>query len=1746
MKQNSSSFGLFSRQRIYLALLIGCAVMLVLILIEALILVTVNPLSILGDKQDRLSAFFLLPVHSPLSLLVLLCEFVLVSGGVFFALRPLALYRYLHGIHREQLTYNNLYGTAGLVPASVHVQSSAAPGGDELLPEFAQRQQVSLVDVLGQRDAHLFLLGGPGTGKTTALRVYQYQISQPSLAFALSPTHLPVYVALRDYGLFLKDHQPTSTDNDAVSGNLLLQYLTESNLPSLRLLRPYMFSLFKRGQLLLLCDGLDEVDPVDRSLVVDELVFLMRHTANHLILTCREVDYQEQEALVQLGEEGFVTRVLVYPMQSDQVSELVERFIERQDKQWHYTAGQVLQLIDRSRLRYHSRNPMMVYALLKSIDRVGIERGKQADTRGSLLRAYVVQLFENEVRQPQWGRNAPAKQEVFQFLSALACAMYWINRCGALQLPPLPSLRDGRGNVHFAELAEAVEVWLGEHPPVLPFGVEDVASFVPDGDYARLLQFALSAGLIEVSPDGVLGFPHELLAAYFVAEYFGEAMQMVTPMLRPDILDGIDHWCQPVALWAGLLQHPLELAERFGALALLNHAFIPYALALGLTCVGVVSTPPQADVQRPIVLSPNLEKALSFATHDRSMTEELASAVTLCAEVGAQEAYYALLSLVTTEGVDELLTLLDQHAVPELLFQHLQDAVDHPAHDVQVKRITRILSRFGGPVVDRAAQLSMPAPERSPRLRAATINILGGTYDQQAVEPLIEHLRDAEPVVVERAAHALYRLGPTLTLDSLLRVLEDRKANALTMRAHKAVLNVLRRFVEEQDERRQVSDAQYQQIVEHVLTVLTSQYQFESEVQLQARSLLVNQGRMAGGDTQLHYQRGQYVVNMLISYLAKQDDNAVRHVLVALQEIGPLATPRLIAALRHRSELVRVRVIEVMQRTRDLSALPALLGMIDDAVVRQQVAVALRIFAPESIPDLLKSVLMSTSDSRAESAAQILASIGESVVDPVINVLFEASPARARLLVNVLEQIHDPRAVSALIALQEQAQAEPLLAVTLVQALGQFREKQVVGPLIDQVSSANPLLYEEAVTALSQLGEVALPDLLVALDADQETAVKQRIQRAIVGMSPFPGEQLVYALEQSSESQAMQLEAIFVQRGSDAAFVLVRYLLHPDARVRGHIQQGLEQMPPVFVVPALLDVLYVEELREIVSTFLLKHPAVAIPPLVNLLGEPERANIAAVILSQFGPVILRPLVAALEDQRVMARELACRIIITLVRQSADQQAVLCEVVRLFSPPLPANSRDQLLHLLTDELADVSLSALLEGLEDAALIEPVTDALSRLAEREQMRDEVIGKLVEALFVAERRIGSARAFTKIGAPAVAPIGQLITEEDAAVAQTAKHILCDIGVPALPFIWMAQSDRSNLQRRNAALEIFRSMSADVIKDELVTLLVSDRRDDIAMAVSLLIERVHEEDRQDNHVMVPELIEYIQSHPMDMTNLRIIALLLLLGEQAFFDHLLNALAETYATGPQATRKPLEQNNRLQYMFLFLSDKRLKTVLDVFEDLDTASGLKTELAATLGLLKSPRAIADYARRVSTYGLVKDHRQVVSPGKLAISLRALGGLLASGQWDIRRLLEMRDRCTNDDPERELYNVLLGWRYEPAIAQLEDEMEAQRETFKKKALLLTEKIMEEQKRAQGFEESLDKLKEQHAMRGEELQRVSRDRDSLRTNVSKLTKENDELRSNLDQMTKAKNALAAQLERLKKEYAALQQQQGGKQA
>ena len=313
--------------------------------------------------------------------------------------------------------------------------------------------------------------------------------------------------------------------------------------------------------------------------------------------------------------------------------------------------------------------------------------------------------------------------------------------------------------------------------------------------------------------------------------------------------------------------------------------------------------------------------------------------------------------------------------------------------------------------------------------------------------------------------------------------------------------------------------------------------------------------------------------------------------------------------------------------------------------------------------------------------------------------------------------------------------------------------------------------------------------------------------------------------------------------------------------------------------------------RTIIAELLLKHPQEAIPPLVSLLSEYERGNAAENILLRFGAEILPSLISGLGELNTMARERSQQIVVKLVRQ---EPGILPRVVQLFHLSLPPRAREALLDVLVNDLVDISIPALLEGLEDAHLVGDVSEALVRLVHKRNVYSEVVMRgLLEGLRMEDRRHGAEIVLIDLEADAVPVVGELITDSDEAVALAAQDILREIGVAAFPFIWAAHSDTTNLARRTATLNVFHNMSTPVIKDELVNLLMSDQAQDIIMALTLLLERIHDEAAQPrrDQEMIPALLEYVQTYSGDEASQRIIALLLLLGWETVIGHIVQSV---------------------------------------------------------------------------------------------------------------------------------------------------------------------------------------------------------------------------------------------------------------
>ncbi|HKV57861.1 MAG TPA: HEAT repeat domain-containing protein, partial [Ktedonobacteraceae bacterium] len=829
---------------------------------------------------------------------------------------------------------------------------------------------------------------------------------------------------------------------------------------------------------------------------------------------------------------------------------------------------------------------------------------------------------------------------------------------------------------------------------------------------------------------------------------------------------------------------------------------------------------------------------------------------------------------------------------------------------------------------------------------------------------------------------------------------------------------------------------------------------------------------------------------------------------------------------------VTARIVSLLGSVRDPRALSALLRLLADPspVVLQQVGKALQIYAPESIPGLIYQVLQGEDDLVATGAEQILGDIGEPAVEPIIEALIPVVPERTHLLVHVLARVHDMEAVPTLIALleteasgQAPEQVDQQLVLALIDALGQFQHEQVVAPLIDMLASANPLFYEGAVNALSNLGDVAFDALLNALDADYESAVTSRIERALLGMSPFPGERLLAVYTWGSDAQARHVSNIFAAKGPEAAQLLVSHLVDANPRIQGHVREAVGRMPGQVIVPALLEIIDHpdNDWRIVAAEYLLQNPMEAIPPLVGLLDDSARGADAQALLLEFGPTILPALITGLDSLNSMAHERSRALVVELARQSPQ---ALTGVVQLFAhtPAPPQRARETLISLLTHELADISVPVLLDGLEDAHLIGDVSETLINMVRQDNARSEfVLDALLDSLRIPTRRHGAEITLIEVGAQAVPGVGTLVTDDDPAIAHSAQNILCEMGTPAFSFIWAAHSDVNNPERREAGRAIFRRMPTVVIKDELVQLLSSDSSDDISMALTLLLERIRdEEDAQSERERetIPVLLEHAQTHNDQPASLRILALLLLLGGRTVTD----SMAQVLYDFPNHSRIFL-------YAFLLLGDFAEDTLLEMLHDSDAPPLLRAETAGILGMLAPRMDIREYAKMLVEFGMWAGQSQgytdVLQVDQLNIALRALGGLLAGGHWHAAELQQLRAHSKESSPERELYDVLLGWRYSPYIDSLEKEVARERDEHKKHIALFSAEILALRNANSDLEGDLEGLHHEHGKRGKELEEATQTAGDLSNSLERATQDKQALRIELQQLMQEREQLAA---------------------
>ncbi|HEY6286434.1 MAG TPA: hypothetical protein VIX20_12280, partial [Ktedonobacteraceae bacterium] len=281
-----------------------------------------NPLHLFGSGSSRnMSTLLSNLAHAPLLWLLLLLQVIVVCALLLFIDKPLALRRYIRDAQKAQERYRALYtpltSWSAIYETSLTCYQDApdlsTPGKVQYnsMLELAQE----LVDSSRVVRSHQLILGAPGAGKSVMLYFYWFTALRRSRSIIFGRDKIPIYVPMHRYNLYLDTHSTGASGEELVLGTQsLLDFLYSSDLVGMNHLRPFLHRLLAQGNILFLCDGLNEIDEKYRSAVNVEFAEMMGQNQNQLVLTCREVDFQQQPQLAQAVIENLVVRVYINPL----------------------------------------------------------------------------------------------------------------------------------------------------------------------------------------------------------------------------------------------------------------------------------------------------------------------------------------------------------------------------------------------------------------------------------------------------------------------------------------------------------------------------------------------------------------------------------------------------------------------------------------------------------------------------------------------------------------------------------------------------------------------------------------------------------------------------------------------------------------------------------------------------------------------------------------------------------------------------------------------------------------------------------------------------------------------------------------------------------------------------------------------------------------------------------------------------------------------------------------------------------------------------------------------------------------------------------------------------------------------------------------------------------------------------------------------------------------------------------------
>ena len=341
-------------------------------------------------------------------------------------------------------------------------------------PEGALVVQKYITDIMRgnslqqEQKHHLLVLGGPGSGKTAMLK---YAVYQAVISYKRKTSRFPILIQMKYYNGFLRNLRVASPASGAIPTETLLAYLLdekheqtsqagkEPELVGLNHLHSYLPQLVAQGQIVFLCDGMNELESDALTIIHGELTHLMQTTQNSVVMTCRELEYQEQELLKDLANNGATIKMMP-PLTEQDVTEIVKAYLQAQ-----HTPGQVplsyaaiaeaQEQVRRLSQSYREPSPFVLIMLIQALKNPDVLA--RTLSRGRLLRLSVDQRpLVHEPSALMFGDH-PDMQNVKDFLSAVACTARRNGQRNAVQL-----VKDTKFTTS-SQLQDFLNVWLSDN-----------------------------------------------------------------------------------------------------------------------------------------------------------------------------------------------------------------------------------------------------------------------------------------------------------------------------------------------------------------------------------------------------------------------------------------------------------------------------------------------------------------------------------------------------------------------------------------------------------------------------------------------------------------------------------------------------------------------------------------------------------------------------------------------------------------------------------------------------------------------------------------------------------------------------------------------------------------------------------------------------------------------------------------------------------------------------------------------------------------------------------------------------------------------------------------------------------------------------------------------------------------------------------------------------------------------------------